>query len=97
MQPPYIVFELNYVPGLPAEPIVLTPQHAQWEFIIQSLLRIGVSDWRKQYDNLEVCDGFYWSLTINSPQLKLRSSGSNDAPEAFEKVRDILESAVTDD
>ena len=97
MQPPYIVFELNFMPGLLKEPIVLTPQNPKWEVVIRSLQRIGVSDWRKHYDNLEVCDGFSWSLKINTPQLKLRSSGSNDAPDAFEKVRALLEAAADDD
>ena len=97
MQPPYVVFELNFMPGLLEEPLVLTPQNPKWEVVIQSLQRIGVSDWRKHYDNHEVCDGFYWSLKINTPQLNLRSSGSNDAPDTFEKVRELLKAAADDE
>jgi hypothetical protein len=94
MQPPFIKFERHSMPGYPEDPIVLTPENKHWDLVIQALNRYGVKMWRRRYNNPDICDGFAWALTVETADLSLRCSGFNDAPDTFDPVADLIETAA---
>lgn len=94
MQSHFLKFERHSMPGFPEDPIVLTPEDKHWDLVIQSLIRYGVASWLKRYENPDICDGFAWALTVDSPDLILKSSGMNDVPDSFDRVADVIEMAA---
>lgn len=86
-----IEFAVFETPGLPPVPIVLTPKDDAWSGTLKKLAELHVNRWRSSYINPEIMDGCDWFLTVRSPELKKKSSGSNAYPPNFDEVRTLIE------
>lgn len=85
----YIAFDVGYSnPQTTLIPITATG----WQSFIQELEKIGVPDWKSQYENipfeidgkiidLEIMDGTNWHLEIITTTWKKQSGGSNSYPD----------------
>ena len=47
------------------------PSDWQWDEFLNSLDRINIWNWNKNYRNQHVCDGYGWYLLIKTTSLKL--------------------------
>jgi len=59
---------------------VIGPSTEAWVQFWATLDRIHAWEWQKSYDDLDVCDGTQWEITIKVGSRRLVSSGSNAYP-----------------
>jgi YgiT-type zinc finger domain-containing protein len=89
-----IEFAIFDTPGFGPVPIIIRPEDDAWSDTVKKLAELQVNKWRSSYCDPEIMDGQGWYLTIRSPELKKKSSGSNDFPPNFDAVREIIEHAA---
>ena len=78
--------------GLPDEPAeTVVPGRSAWAAFATVLERIGVFDWRPNYENPAVVDGTYWSIELSWNERTVIASGANAYPPGFDEFCNAVE------
>lgn len=72
----------------PPNVVKLTPD--QWSAFIQQVVAI-IKGWNPIYDS-DICDGIQWTLILKTDTAKYNFYGSNNYPENFDKLLEIIQS-----
>jgi hypothetical protein len=64
----------------------------QWQKLISELIdQLHVTEWEKEYVNMDIMDGTQWSLTVSEGESVLvECYGSNEYPPQWDKLRETL-------
>jgi hypothetical protein len=70
--------------GRSRDRIVHIPSKEEWNEFSNSLKKLNIWNWKKDYDNPDILDGTQWELSIKEGSSKLDCYGSNQYPPEFE-------------
>jgi hypothetical protein len=69
----------------------IEPSREQWKTFWNEIEKTSLWHWKEHYDNLNILDGYSWSVKIEIGNYSIESYGSNDAPKDFKEFLNALE------